>query len=509
MRTMWKQFASRRIAIVMMAGLLAAPAAAFADEGISPADWLFAVVSHRAAELASTPYAPSDNRLPAVFDGLDYDAYRKLRPMPETTQWGEAGNPFGVLPLPRGGLYLGPVGVHIVSPERGIASLGSTAHIDFVDFPTADADERSRLGLSGWRAITKPGIAGEGYEFAVFQGGTYFRVVGQSQVYGVSARAFAVGAGQAATEEFPHFRDFWIFKPQGDDSFLDVIALADSQSATAAFRFKLHPGVTASVDVTGEIHPRVDIPEIGFAPLSSMFLRGSADRQDRSDSRPQVHDSEGLSILSANGEHVWRPLANPARLQISAFAGAPARFGLEQRSRAPAAYADSEARYGNRPSIWIQPAEDWGPGDIRLVEIPTANEYADNIAVFWRPAEGLAAGKPLRLSYRLDWGDLPPSDSVARVNASLVELAPESSDTYRITVDYSGPALAEAGPIRPDVWAGVGDISNIRIEQTGAAAFRLSFDLKPGQAQSVELHAALADQNSQLTETWLFRWTPA
>jgi hypothetical protein len=37
------------------------------------------------------------------------------------------------------------------------------------------------------------------------------------------------------------------------------------------------------------------------------------------DFRPAVHDSDVLVIDNGAGERLWRPLANPARVQLSAF----------------------------------------------------------------------------------------------------------------------------------------------------------------------------------------------
>ena len=323
MYSVGKAIVSGLLLTVLAAGLTAGPALAFqeavAKSETSPADRLLQEVSKRAASLAAAPYAKPSADLPTAFQGLDYDGYRKLRARPETMVWGKAGNPFAVLPLPRGGLYHDEVAIHFVDATGQVQSHASPAFVDFVDFPQATDGQRAELGASGWRAITKPGQAGIGYEFAVFQGGTYFRAVGDGQIYGVSARALAIGAGSPQGEEFPRFTDFWIIEPanpgnrpgNGDES-LTFIALADSPAAAAAYRFVLRPGSDATIDVVAEIHPRTDIAEPGLAPLSSMFLRGTADPHMKSDARAEVHDSDGLSILTATGEHIWRPLANPA-----------------------------------------------------------------------------------------------------------------------------------------------------------------------------------------------------
>ena len=512
MYSVGRAIASGLLFAALAASLTARPALALPETQRSTAiaDKLFQEASKSAAALAAAPYVEPTTDLPDAFQGLDYDGYRKLRPRPETMVWGKTGNPFAVLPLPRGGLYHDEVAIHFVDAAGSVQKHASPAFVDFVDFPWATDGQRAKLGASGWRAITKPGQAGVGYEFAVFQGGTYFRAVGDGQVYGVSARALAIGTGSAAGEEFPRFTDFWILEPTAgtSDQSLTFVALADSPAAASAYRFVLRPGSDATIDVAAEIYPRTDISEVGVAPLSSMYLRGQTDPHMKSDPRAEVHDSDGLSILSYAGEHIWRPLTNPDEVQVSAFVGRIAGFGLEQRHREASAYADSEARYETRPSIWIEPTGDWGDGEVRLLEIPTANEYADNVAAFWRPAGIWRAGSTQRLAYRLHWTDQPQKAGIARVTSTLMERAPESRRLQRITVDFTGQPGFAAMDLRPDVWATSGVISNIRIIPDTDTRVRLSFDLEPGAAPVIELHAALADFNSQQTETWLFRWTP-
>jgi glucans biosynthesis protein len=499
--------------LLLAAGLSASPALAFGPLPAQTAkpvriEDVFADAGRHAEALAAAPYQAPVADLPTPFQELDYDAYRKLRPRPEASIWGKAGNPFAILPLPRGGFYHETVAIHFIDRAGVATTQTSPAFIDFVDYPGATDRDRTQLGPSGWRAITKPGIAGAGYEFAVFQGGTYFRAVGEGQFYGVSARALAIGTGSAAGEEFPRFTDFWIFESGAQDGSLTFVALADSPSAAAAYRFTLRPGSDTTIDVVAEIHPRTDISEAGVAPLSSMYLHGATDPRDSDDTRPEVHDSDGLAIVTTSGERIWRPLANPRRVQMSAFASPAAGFGLEQRQREPSAYGDAEAKYERRPSIWIEPQGDWGAGEVRLLEIPTPNEYADNVAAFWRPASPWRAGSVQRLSYRLHWGrDVQPNGGVAKVAATHVGLAPESTRVQRIVIDYSADAAFAMKQLTPDVWSTSGKISNIQLSALPTSQ-RLSFDLDPGASQVVELHAALADSFSQQTETWLFRWTP-
>ena len=110
------------------------------------------------------------------------------------------------------------------------------------------------------------------------------------------------------------------------------------------------------------------------------------------DWRPEVHDSDGLSMWTGTGERLWRPLNNPPRVMASAFGdNSPEGFGLLQRDRNFDHYLDG-VFYDRRPSVWVEPKGDWGKGAIQLIEIPTDDEIHDNIVAMWVPAEPAVPG---------------------------------------------------------------------------------------------------------------------
>jgi glucan biosynthesis protein len=208
-----------------------------------------------------------------------------------------------------------------------------------------------------------------------------------------------------------------------------VHALLDSPSAAAAFRFTIHPGERTVFDTELALYPRAEIATVGIAPLTSMFLFDASERTRIDDYRTAVHDSNGLLLRTGKGEQIWRPLANPRELQISAFTDRGRRgFGLMQRSRALGDYQDLEARYENRLSLWVEPARDWGEGVVELVEIPTDREVNDNVVAFWRPHEPLKAKGEYIFNYRLHWCWSAPSEPpLSEVIATRSGLAWHSS----------------------------------------------------------------------------------
>lgn len=107
------------------------------------------------------------------------------------------------------------------------------------------------------------------------------------------------------------------------------------------------------------------------------------------DWRPEVHDPDGLEILTHGGERIWRPLNNPPQTMANTFAASSVKgFGSMQRERNFDEYQDDGVFYDRRASAWIAPEGDWGDGAVTLVELGTDDEIHDNIVAFWQPAAG-------------------------------------------------------------------------------------------------------------------------
>ena len=236
----------------------------------------------------------------------------------------------------------------------------------------------------------------------MFLGASYFRLLGKGQRYGASARGLALDTAERGGEEFPRFEQFWIEKPARNATQLVLYALLDSRRVTGAYRFVLKPGEETVAEVQSRLHFREAVGKVGIAPVTSMFMYGENQPGNGDGFRPEVHDSDGLSIASASGEWIFRPLVNPKRLLTTSFTLPGTRgFGLMQRDRAFASYEDLEARYDLRPSMWVEPTSNWGPGRVELVQIPTPDETNDNIVAYWVPADAPKAGASLAYSYRL------------------------------------------------------------------------------------------------------------
>ncbi len=508
-------------------GGLSLPVAALASGGLL-APRVFALGRTQAAfdddtvpalarQLAAAPFHKPVVELPPWLHDMGYDAYRGIRFNPTRALWREQGLPFQAQFFHRGFLFKDRVRVFTVADGRASEVAYSPK---LFNFPAGTQPGRTAndLGFAGFRLHGRLNRADYFDEICAFLGASYFRAVAKGQAYGLSARGLALDTLQPQGEEFPVFRSFWLETPAADADAVVVHALMDSPSVSGAFRFAIHPGVDHSndetrFDVQARLYPRVELAHAGIAALTSMYSFGASDRAGVDDYRPAVHDSDGLALWTGAGEQIWRPLQNPSRVQDSGFEDSnPRGFGLMQRQRDFADYADDEAHYQRRPSLWVEPVGDWGKGSVHLIELPTGDEYHDNIVAFWRPAAPLAAGREHRFDYRLHWCNAHTwNPALASVADTRIGAVPKTG-ARRVVIDFEGDALkglsAESG-IKADVWSNTGKVLNpVAHALTTTDGWRIGFELEPGNATAVELHARLTKDTQPLSETWLYRWTP-
>jgi glucans biosynthesis protein len=461
----------------------------------------------------AAPAAPP--ALPPVLQSLNYQGYRGIRFRPERSLWrGEPGR-FEAQFFHLGFYYREPVTVAVVPHDGGepqhLAFSSDMFTYDRVKAPPAKAD----LGFAGFR-LHAP-INNDQYrdEVVVFQGASYFRVVGRGQAYGLSARALAIDTGEPKQEEFPRFTELYLVRPAADDAHVWVLAVLESARVTGAYAFRIEPGSVEHTDtlieVTARVFPRTNAGKIGvlgLAPLTSMYLFGEDQPARFEDFRPEVHDSDGMAAVSSTGEWLYRPLRNPARTTTSSFRlDSPRGFGLVQRDREFASYQDLEAHYQDRPSIWIEPLGDWGKGALRLLEISTELETDDNIAMLWVPdvvpADGVSA------AYRMHVGFTDRRGPRGRVIASR---RTTTKNGERFLVDFaSDAAQVDVSKVKVVVSVTGGKVNEQHVEANShTKSYRASFEVTPdANARDVELRAFLKEGDDVLTETWSYLWQPS
>jgi glucans biosynthesis protein len=438
---------------------------------------------------------------------LSYDQYRSIRFQNGASIWAREGRNFTVDLFHAGFIYETPVDINLVVGGVARRVLFTNQIFEYgTEIPPLEGAED--MGYSGFRVrapINRPDYLDE---FLVFQGASYFRAVGHDQSYGLSARGLAIRTARSEGEEFPVFTEFWIERPPEQAEQIVIHALLESRSVVGAYSFTVRPGEETVMDVDATLFPRAELKAFGVAPLTSMFLFDATNHGRFDDFRRAVHDSDGLLMQNGNGERIWRPLANPRTLQVSAFVDRnPRGFGLVQRKRSFDDYQDSEARYERRPSLWVEPRGDWGEGFVELVEIPTDREIHDNIVAYWQPATPLAAGQKGEFSYRLRWTREPLEHSLARVAATRSGRSLETEQrTFVVDFEPPGPV---PGDIEIEVTSSSGTVASphgLVVEPTGA--YRASFELNPEGADVVELRLVLVSGGKPWSETWLYRWTP-
>ena len=469
-----------------------------------------------ASGIAAKPYKAPVERLPQELRNLDYDALRDIRFKPQEALWRGEKLPFELMFLHLGRVVREPVTIHTIEPG-GIREVPFSPDLFDYGRTRVDPSKLRDLGFAGFRVHYPLNAPNYKDEVLVFHGASYFRALGKGQVYGLSARALAVDTALPAGEEFPRFTEFWIERPKRNATSLTIFALLESRRLAGAYRFVLVPGSDTTLQVTARLFPRDAVGKLGIAPLTSMFAFGE-NQPGRDDYRPEVHDSDGLSIETSEGEWIWRPLVNPRRLLVTSFSTTnPRGFGLLQRDRAPGSYEDPESLYERRPSTWVETTGSWNAGRVELVQIPSPDETNDNIVAYWVSNQSPVPGKPLELAYRLHWlmqGPVPTGRAWVVQTRRGRGYVKQPDGDINFVVDFDGPVLRSLGAeSKPEskLEATVNVDSNAELRERNlfrnpvSGAWRMTVRIKRvDAAKPVELRAFLTQQGSSISETWSY-----
>jgi glucans biosynthesis protein len=486
----------------------------------------FKQVKAIAQKAASKPYQDTDSNVPDFLLHLSYNQWRNIRFRPEKSLWRKDNLLFEVQFFHPGFIYNRTVKINVVD-SKGVEAVPFSP--DFFDYGNNNLAAKipSKLGFAGFRMHYPINQKKYKDEVVAFLGASYFRAVARNQVYGMSARGLAIDTGLAKGEEFPYFKEFWLVKPGPNAKHVVIYALLDSVSVTGAFKFVLRPGQKTDLDVTASIFRRRDVAKLGIAPLTSMFFYGeNTNRRPVDNYRPEVHDSDGLMIEEESGEMTWRPLVNPKRLFINSFlSNRIAGFGLIQRDQDFNDYQDPGSRYDLRPSVWIIPRGDWGPGHIELVQIPSDTENNDNIVAFWVFAKLPPVKKPINIAYLMSWFRWHCGRKGLGCVTATRSSPGKEKGSRRLLIDFKGGRLdalpsflPSQSPLEANVTITGGQLIGkqiLRIKPTGS--WRLVLTVKRhsgGKLEAVlpdtasqpamEMSAFLKQKKTVLTETWSY-----
>lgn len=478
----------------------------------------YAMLKGEARALSVRPYEPPPPLAAPKLAELDYDQYQSLHFRRDHALWGQEERGFRIEFFHMGRGFKEPVRMYEVVDGQAREILYQSGMFDFAKTGVSARSLPSNLGFAGFRIHAATNWESD---IASFLGAAYFRAVGSdTRQFGLSARGLAIDTANG-TEEFPRFTSFWFERPVENSRTLIIHALMDSPSATGAYRFQITPSAPQIMDIDAAVYPRKSIDRFGVAPLTSMYQTGENDRRMANDWRPEIHDSDGLSMLSGNGEWIWRPLMNPAGLRVNSYMDkSPRGFGLLQRDRDFRNYQDDGVFYERRPSLWVEPRGDWGSGAIQLVEIPTVDETFDNIVAYWVPADKPKAGDELLYAYRMYWGTQMPTHELlgqaiaTRTGIGGVIGQKRRQYSWRFVVDFVGGelgALPLNAVVEPIINASRGNVEITSARPLNdVKGFRAMFDIRPldDSIEPIDLRLFLRRNGQPLTETWIYSWVP-
>lgn len=510
----------------------------------------FQSLADQARQRATEPYVAADRTLPDALAKLDYDGYRKVVYLPEALIWEDRNDlDYRLRLYHRGGIFPEKVPIYILDGDEASEvpyEVNRYAWGTGVEQPLP-GETGPDFGYAGVLILSAMNVDRPVDELVSFLGASYFRALSPGQHYGLSARGIAVDTNLPSGEVFPRFDAFYIDQPRPGDKSIHLYATLDSPVLTGVYEFTITPpdrhrsedksaaannaidieqdppsqkpssrvpAEPTVMDVRLALFPRAgqEVTKLGLAPMSSMFLFGEATPATTGDYRTEVHDSDGLLLHNSTGEWLWRPLQRTETITVSEFQlDNPRGFGLMQRDRDFKSYQDLEALYHKRPSLWVEPIGDWGPGHVELIEFPSDDEGFDNIVAMWVPDKPVVAGVPIEAAYRLSWLDgKVESEQTARAVATRYTVAPPEG--LRFLVDFSGGVLGtmDAGSaVVPVVSADRGEVSDaVAVFNPYDKSWRMQVDILNHGNQPVEIRAFLKSGEHTLTETWTYQWKP-
>ncbi|NDU84992.1 MAG: glucan biosynthesis protein D [Ferrovum sp.] len=491
-------------------------------------EWLQNQAQERARQPFQAPVSPDQT----IVDRIDWDAHGRIHFNMDNALFADGPGNYAIAFFHPGKFF--PYPVRMFRLDQPIDDTHSATQMREVlfdkhlfDMPADSPAQQLNhpAGFAGFRiqeSLHGSGPDWHNNDWAAFLGASYFRAIGDEFQYGISARGVAVNVvTKDQKEEFPLFTHFYFEPPQAGSRELSIYALLEGPSLTGAYHFRLRRDTGVLMEVETDLYVRRDITRFGLAPMTSMYWFADKDKAFQVDWRPQVHDSDGLALWTGANEHIWRPLIDPAGIEISYFADEnPKGFGLLQRDRKFDDYLDA-VHYEKRPSLWIEPLEPWGKGTVQLVELHTEEELYDNMVAMWVPATPARAGSHYHLHYRLYWQAEEPFPSpLARCVATRIGRGGESdhrpAGVHKFEVEFKGMTLARLpSGSNPEAVITVtrGRILNSATEAVPNGQpdlWRTLFDLgEVSGSDPVEIRLFLKHGGDTLSETWLYHYLPS
>ncbi|TWT87777.1 glucan biosynthesis protein [Neorhodopirellula pilleata] len=464
---------------------------------------------------------------------MEYEQYSKIHFKHEKAIWADGDHPFWLEFFHRGFVQQDRIDCYLIPNDPKPQTNPEVTEVTYSPDQFRFGDQAMPLtipdsvGFAGIRIAGRFSPDGDPQELLTFIGSSYFRARTGQTVYGTSARGLAVDVGMNQDEEFPDFRKFWVVEPSSKDRDIRILALLDSPSLTGAYQFDFRPSETVSkMNVKASLYFRKSPSKLAIAPLTSMWIWGDGLEGPPLDLRPSVHDADGL-LIHADDQWQWRsfarlPYPSVSSIRVDELQG----FGLLQRDRIFLHYDDYNARYHDRPSVWVRPIKDFGKGRIELLEIPGAHEGIDNIGAYFVADEPTDIHQPLHLNYQTfffrDEAELPVFESGPELTAKFdcLDVDRRSNDsgirleiTFRCNVAEDGDQdedevvatdPTESDEARAKIQTIRGEVKQQSVNRT-ESGYQVDLTIVPTEAAPIELELTLLDSQSQpISETFRY-----
>jgi glucans biosynthesis protein len=200
------------------------------------------------------------------------------------------------------------------------------------------------------------------------------------------------------------------------------------------------------------------------------------------------------------------PFDNPRSVSVRLFSNATS-YSFLQRDRNLSDYLDREAEYHLRPSVTVIPKSDFGPGFVRLLELPSSDEYSDNIVAGWQVQTPPEPGGSLEYAYQMKWRGDEPDTNQFRVLSTTVRPSPGLNET-RFAIEYGRPENGESVPVaelRPYILTGAdAQVKDVQFTPTDRG-WLVGFTIfNPNTTQVMDISCVLLRRDTFCSEKWQY-----
>ena len=475
----------------------------------------FDQVRSLAADLALKPYVKRAAEIPNFWKDLPPAEAAKISYIPERRLWTEPS--FGYQLDFQHPSAMGPSIIQFAEVVSGRSNdlPWQRDSFDYHDLAIPDGTAEPR-GYAGCDVLI-PLDTGDHYESILkLRNYTGFKGRAPGMDFGVRSAALMINPG-TENEELPQFQRIWFDRPTMPNKACNFYALVDSPSLTGAYRFKLIPGTSTTLEVESELYLRQPVKTLALAPMTSLCWFSELTTPKPADYHPEVHNSDGLLVHLSETEAIWRPLdistaTRTSEVQAERFLG----FGLVQRDRQFASYQDLDVNYHLCPSAYIRPVGKWPAGTVRLMELPAIDAHEDNVLAFWQPDVQPKVGQPFRFGYLLHWSPDVGAPGLSRVLGSRRSQQIFPADEKRpnlasFVVDFSQSSSLEVDQkqvITAVSVVGGGKLLEKKVQKNPATGgWRAIFHVQIDPATTkLDLNCRLLSDGRPISERWNYQW---